>query len=136
MVYIGDWSNRDDILEVFALDLNTLDDCEILLAVYDSDFGGSSAYVLFIDNEGNLRDSYAQSDDSDLGLEGEWDEELTDWGEVLEEMHRGFHRSFYNSREVKERLIYLVDKYTANVVGVGKRIPNKGPDPPLPEGPP
>lgn len=86
-MYLYNWSEKKDLAYDFAIDVTTLDGCEVILAAYEYEDYSGTAYVLY-SKEGKLYEAHG-SHCSCYGLEEQWKPEETSYEDLQFRLEKG-----------------------------------------------
>ena len=114
-MYIGNFSNKEDVASRFAIDLKSVEDCNILLAWYGYGSYDGSAFVLF-ECDGKLYEVNG-GHCSCYGLEGQWSPEETSVEALKARIKNGSlgRDTYYDEGVFDKKLLGVLNRYRRKV---------------------
>lgn len=113
-MYLGDFTNKEDVINEFHLNKDTLNGARILLAWYGLEQYDGSAFVL-LERNGVL---YEVNGDhcSCYGLEEQWDEEETTVAELKHRIKTGYlgRNTRYEDGVFDQKLLCVLRRWERN----------------------
>lgn len=105
-VFVGDFEKEDDIIYHFKIDKSELNNCEIIIASYDTPGYEGYATVIIKNMNDGLYYEVNASHCSCYGLENQWDPELIGNGDLLEEYSKRITVGEWDNKTKIYDLIY------------------------------